>query len=260
MAPNLSFPIFLFLVSSAHAVPISMHVSPSSGHGTSQIFTITYTDVEHNGIGQAHFWVMQQPPKTCYVMAQMPTRSIAAGIYLADDSGNILAHNPGAPGSSTTLSNSQCSVSLASSEVKVAADECTFKVALTFTSAFEGVAELKGDAFIASGAESGIVTLGSYTVGTPPNPSGPVSVGPSGALEITSEGAIDIIPAISPRKDVQGDWTGLQYFRGAFVLGSPRLPECKEGLRGMFAFERGQHTDHVRVCMLADGVYTWKSY
>jgi hypothetical protein len=262
---------------------VAITVAPAHGEGEAQLFTLDYRDPAGPAhIAQAHFWVMAADGKHCYAMYQrdLPHAGVKPGFYLADDAGNIVAHPPGVAGADTVLNNSVCSLAMREASATDAGAALVVGLPLTFHAAqFHGPMELRATTYSLENVSEGILTIGSYTVtqgGGGSGGGGTVTVGPSGALEVLAGGAIDIVPAISPRKDAQGDWTGLQYFRGAFVLGArtPR-PACTDELRGYFVFERNAavarykrvlwfkkrvkdgQADRVLVCEFASGAYVW---
>jgi hypothetical protein len=113
-------------------------VSPSSGSGSQQTFTLQFAD----GAGATDLstvWV--------YINASLASNSAnsclvyysraANQLNLEADSGAVWL--PAAtPGGSGTLTNSQCSVNLAASSVAISGDTLTLNLALAFTSAFSG--------------------------------------------------------------------------------------------------------------------------
>lgn len=141
--------------------PQAVSVTPSSGSGSSQTFGLVYSDpngasdltsaqvVINTGLnGTGACWVSVDP--------------IHALISLRNDV-NSAWLGPIALGTSTTLQNSQCTVSAAKSTVVYSGNTLTVNLALAFTQAFGGAKNIYSQAQNAEGLASGWQPLGTWT-------------------------------------------------------------------------------------------------
>jgi len=125
--------------------PQALSVSPASGSGTTQSFTLRYSDP--NGAAaltsaRVRFGASNVGPGTCSAWYD----ASAATIRLMNDSGTW--GGPAALGSGA-LSNSQCTLNLASSSATLNGNSLTVVLNVTFSGAFVGVKQvymLAGDA------------------------------------------------------------------------------------------------------------------
>lgn len=139
--------LFLSLASSVtihaqNASPVS--ASPSSGGGTFQTFTLTYTDTAKGGgdLQNANFYVMNSgvtPGVTsgwsaheCVVLYNVPSNVI----QLAQDAGGAFLPNTATAGTPQIVSNSQCTVIGSSSSATVSGSTVTVTLLVGFTAAF----------------------------------------------------------------------------------------------------------------------------
>ena len=164
-------------VPGAVTVAQAISVTPSSGSGASQTFTMQYSD----SIGAASLqqvWVyfnatLASPAvNSCQLYYNVTLNQI----NLMNDAGTL--STAATPGSSTTLQNSQCSLNAAASTVAVNANALTLSLPLTFLPAFAGAKNTYLYASDQSGSNSGWQQLGTWTV---PGAAGPaaLSVTPS---------------------------------------------------------------------------------
>ena len=162
--------------------PAVVSVAPSSGTGLTQTFTAVYTDP--NGLtdlGTAKFLINTaiSGVNACdiyYVRA-------ANALYLYNNAG-LATTGPLTPGSSSSLSNSQCVLAGSGTSVTSSGNTLTVKLAITFQSAFSGSKNVYMDAINTSGSiSSGWSQEGTWTVGSA-GPA-PVSVSPSSGTGIT---------------------------------------------------------------------------
>jgi len=137
-------------------------VSPSSGSGASQTFTLTYSDT--NGAADL-----------AYVQAAFNSTLsgvAACDVYVVPASGAIYLANaaysawslPLTLGSAGTLQNSQCAINVGASSGVLSGNIYTLKLAITFQSGFTGAKNLYGYASQTIGnLNSGWQTLGTWT-------------------------------------------------------------------------------------------------
>ena len=157
--------------------PQVVSVSPSSGGGSSQVFSFTYLDPT----GQADLAEAQALVNTavngtsaCYVFYNPALNSVTLG----NDSYTGLL-GPMTLGTAATLQNSQCTVKGATSSATWSANTLTLNLSLTFNAAFAGAKSLFGYARSVGGLVSGWQTLGVWTVPGTAQPPQVVSVTPS---------------------------------------------------------------------------------
>jgi hypothetical protein len=190
-----------------NAGPQVVSVTPSSGAGVSQTFSLVFSDPLGAGDLQSAQMIINPAVSgnsSCYVWVDPVHR----GVYLTNDTYNAW---PGAAlGSSGTLQNSQCAVNAGASSVALSGNTLTVNLALTFLPGYAGVKNIFGYATTAGGLNSGWQKLGSWTV-----PSGPQAISvtpasgsgisqtfsvvfldPNGAADLTSAQVI-VNPAVS---------------------------------------------------------------
>jgi hypothetical protein len=122
-------------------LPRAQSVDPNRGTGLPQLYTFTFTDPlgwqdltianvlinnAINGVG------------ACY-LAFVPSSASSGSLYLVDDAGDAGGPYSGTmlPGSGT-ISNSQCSIAASGSSVTTSGSNLTLKLAMSFTSSFNG--------------------------------------------------------------------------------------------------------------------------
>jgi hypothetical protein len=156
--------------------PSVVSVSPSSGAGLAQTFTLAYSDP--NGAANLSsagviFGSTLASVNSCYAWYMPATNAL----YMENDAGNGLL-GPLAPTSSASLSNSQCTVSWASDPVTLSGDNLTLNLAFTFGSGYMGAKTIFMRALESSADTSGWVAEGTWTAG-PAGPPTTVSVNPN---------------------------------------------------------------------------------
>jgi len=114
--------------------PTVISLAPSSGTGSTQTFTAVYADP--NGIADLEavyvlFNTSVNSVGACYVYYN-PSAKL---MYLKNDAGTVWSAGV-MPGSSSQVSNSQCTLTGTGSSVSTAGDNLTFNAALTFNSSF----------------------------------------------------------------------------------------------------------------------------
>ncbi|HZU32020.1 MAG TPA: hypothetical protein VFB79_12960, partial [Candidatus Angelobacter sp.] len=121
-------------------------VTPNSGSGSAQLFTATYTDPNGGGdIAEGVLNIMSNVvPGTagwsaheCLLRYDISTNAI----WLVPDAGGAWS-GPITAGTSSTLSNSQCTVMAAGSSAQISGTTVTTKFLVTFTAAFVGGKQL----------------------------------------------------------------------------------------------------------------------
>ena len=158
--------------------PQVVSVSPSSGSGSTQVFSFVYLDPNGPGdLGEAQALINTAVggAGACYVFYNPALNSVTLG----NDAYTSLL-GPMTLGASATLQNSQCTVNGASSSATWSGNTLTLKLSLTFAPAFAGAKYIFGYARSMGGLVSGFQTLGVWTVpGTGSSPPQVVSVSPS---------------------------------------------------------------------------------
>lgn len=163
------------------APPSVVSLSPTSGAGLTQTFTGTYSD--HNGIADISdvsilFNTAVTGLNACYVHYYPATNAL----YLRNNADTGLI-GPLTPGSTSSISNSQCTVNGGGSSAGNSGDDLTVNYAITFASTFTG---LKNTYLSVSGASrsSGWVEKGSWTPAPSLAPT-VVSVSPASGTGLT---------------------------------------------------------------------------
>jgi hypothetical protein len=174
-------------------------ISPSSGNGWSQTFTVTVSDTSgyqdirgFNVLFSANF----SGTNACWLYVQ--ANSIGADVWLASDNAstwsNVQVSRDGGP--DVTVQNSQCSFSGSTTRAYFdGINTMTLIISLTFTSKFAGTKNIFLRAVSNTGSDTGYQIKGSWTVNT--STGGPdftfavaptsltVTAGRSGTLTVT---------------------------------------------------------------------------
>jgi hypothetical protein len=143
--------------------PSTVSVSPNSGSGMSQAFTLQYSDTA-GAANLQQVWVyfnatLASPSiNACMLYYNAPTSQI----NLLND--NATAWLPAAIGSATTLQNSQCSVNAATAAIALSGNTVTLQVTVTFSQAFAGAKNTYLHSVDEAGSNSGWQQLGRWTV------------------------------------------------------------------------------------------------
>ena len=149
---------------SAGGTPSAVSVSPSSGSGLTQTFTFAFSDTA--GAADLH----QQ-----YALFSSSTSATNAceveydgtNLYLLNNAGATWL-GPMAPGSSGSLSNSQCTLSGSGSSVSASGNTRTLILAMTFNNSFAGSDNIYMETTTQEGVNTGFVSRGTWTIpGTP---------------------------------------------------------------------------------------------
>ncbi len=159
-------------------------VAPASGSGSTQTFTLQYSD-SGGAASLATVWAgfgsaaSYPAPNTCGVYYNRSANTI----YLENDAAT--AASGALLGSTATLQNSQCSVSMAGTSVTLNGNSLIFNFAVTFNSAFSGTKNISLWAGDAGGINSGWQSRGTWTVPGSGSGSSPATVSPSSGSGLT---------------------------------------------------------------------------
>ena len=111
--------------------------TPSSGSGTTQPFALQYSDSSGAGnLATAWVWFNAAFTSSAASSCLVYYDRVAARLYLLNNAGT--SWMAGTLGTSGTLQNSQCAVSLASSSVTLSGNTLTLNLAMTFKSTYTG--------------------------------------------------------------------------------------------------------------------------
>jgi hypothetical protein len=140
--------------------PAVVSLSPASGTGLTQAFTMVYSDP--NGISDLSdvlvvFNTSVSVSSGCAVVYVPGTNKM----YLYNNAGTALS-TAVIPGSSGSVSNSQCTLAGTGSSFSTSGDDLTLTVALTFSTTFVGQQKIYLEAK-GSAANSGWVKKGTWT-------------------------------------------------------------------------------------------------
>jgi hypothetical protein len=144
-------------------VPLAIDVTPNTGTGVRQVFTATYSDSAGvtSDLKRAMLRIGAGNASACLV----DYNAITATVRLFTDNGE--AGSPAVLGTAGTLSNSQCTLYLASSSATPAGNNLTLVADISFASAFAGVQSLAIRAMSIAGPNTGFINKGTWTVGMP---------------------------------------------------------------------------------------------
>jgi len=149
----------------ANQPPSVASLSPEAGSGTSQTFTLNFTDPDGSSdLASVQILINNflNGISSCYLAYNIPGDTL----YLVKDNGDaghpigMLLRN----GSGGALSNSQCTVTWAGSSAVFSGNQLTLTLALTFTSAFHGNKVVYTAAQDNGGNNTGWITMGVYGV------------------------------------------------------------------------------------------------
>lgn len=149
-------PLVLVCAAGALLAQTGDSVSPASGTGSAQIFTVVYSDTGGASAFNRRLLLINSSLNgagACFVQVD------SNGTYLVSDSGAALLGPLPAIGS---LANSQCVLSGAG--VRNTGNRSTITLSLAFKAAFVGAKNIYGYAEDTSGHNSGFVTLGTFNV------------------------------------------------------------------------------------------------
>jgi len=144
------------------SVPLgALSVTPSSGGGMSQTFTFTYTDSKGYGAILSSMIIVNNTASVsngCFIFFIPASNSL----YLSNNAGTAW-QGPITMGQSTTLQNSQCTLSAAGSSASGSGNNLTLNAAITFQTAFAGSKGVYVEVYDGT-LDSGWAQMGSWTV------------------------------------------------------------------------------------------------
>ncbi len=148
-------------VPGADGTPAAVSVTPNSGSGASQTFTLQYSDTGGTG-SLAWVWAwfdgsIGSGANSCLLYYQPSINQV----NLLNDAGTAWA--AATPGAAATLQNSQCSLNLAATSVTQSGDTLTLNLALTFKPGFSGAQNVYMYAGDVSGSNTGWIQRGAWT-------------------------------------------------------------------------------------------------
>ena len=148
-----------WVVGIAGQPPSITSVSPASGSGSSQVFSVTVADA--NGAADLNYvlFLVGELPGACYAMYNLSVGQI----LLANDAGTAWLA-PIAAGSAATVSNSRCTLNAAGSFFTASGVNLTANFSLSFNNGFGGSRHLYAWAANLSGLNTGWQTMGVWTV------------------------------------------------------------------------------------------------
>ena len=141
-------------------------VTPNSGGGTSQVFTLRYSNsAGATNLSKTWAWFnatfAPSGANSCLAYYDRPSHTV----FLLNDAGTAWFSGP--MGTATTLQNSQCAIALASSGAAPSGNLLTVNLAMTFKPAFSGAKNIYMYAENASGGNSGWHDRGDWTASLP---------------------------------------------------------------------------------------------
>jgi hypothetical protein len=222
--------------------PSVSFVSPNSGFSGMQTFTLVYADsAGASSLEQA--WVyfnstLANPAVSACMLYYQPSSN---QLYLlSNDATQWLSATPG---SSTTLSNSQCSLNVATTTVAASGSILTLTLPLTFSTTFSGNQNIYAHAFDVSGANSGWQQYGTWFVPGAPGTPSVVSLSPTSGSGATQTFTLEY-------SDTSG-WTSIEqawvYFNSS--LANPAVSAC------MLYYQVGSN----QIYLLNDTATDWSS-
>jgi hypothetical protein len=144
-------------------LPANVSVTPSSGSGSSQTFSLVYGDpygYADLGVVMMHLQAQLVGNNACYLQYTVAANTV----QLINDAGTGTVGSGGTLGASGTLANSQCTLNLAASSASGSGNNLTVNLALSFTAAFVGPKNASMNAVNLANGAAGWQKLGSWTV------------------------------------------------------------------------------------------------
>jgi hypothetical protein len=216
-------------------------LTPNTGTGVRQIFTATYSDSAGVAadLKRAMLRIGASGVNGCVV----DYNAMTSTVRLFDDTG--VPGSTAVLGSAGTLSNSQCTLNLATSTATPAGNNLTLDLDISFASAFAGAQPLAVRATSAAGPNTGFANKGTWTVGLP-----------IGGVQVVS-----VIPNAGSGPKATLQMFVLSYFDSggaAADLKAARVRFIPAGGGAMCMVDYNAMTDKVRL-MGNDGV-TWSAF
>lgn len=212
------------VISTGTSIIVPVSVSPTVGRGMSQKFTAIFTD----NIGASTLnrrlirigTTLSTLANQCYVQADL------LGVFLIDDTGVNLV-GPVTPTGS--VSNSQCTLNGAGTNVANSGNTSTLTASVTFKPAYAGIKNVYLFANDSTGSFGGWLSMGTYTIAAPA--SGPYNIGffqptngPLWVFDTNGSGVFDsgdsnFIFAGQPGSiAVVGDWNGDGHSKAGYYI------------------------------------------
>jgi hypothetical protein len=164
-------------VGTANQPPQAVSVGPSSGSGSSQTFSLVYSD-PYGAADLSMVLALINSSLSGSAACDLTIDPVHGYVWLLND-GATSWLGPVTPGAAGTVQNSQCTVSGPGSSLGRSGNTLTANIALTFQPGFSGAKTVYSSAIAASGLSSGWIALGTWSVTTANQPPQAVSVGPS---------------------------------------------------------------------------------
>jgi hypothetical protein len=155
------------VTTSATLAPTLVSLTPNSGSGSTQTFTMVYTDpagLSDLDLTDILFNTSVSGSSACFVTYFRSSNQL----FLYNNAGTGLSAAV-TPGSATSVSNGQCTLSGTGSSVTAYENNLTLKVALTFSGTFTGQQNVYLYAKGNDGLNSGWVQKGTWTPPTAPS-------------------------------------------------------------------------------------------
>jgi hypothetical protein len=187
---------------SSSGPPEPVSVTPSSGSGSSQVFSFRFTDPKgYADMDSVQVFINTQLDALGGCQLQyLRGQDGNFGIYLYNDQGSIVG--PYVLGSSSTVENSQCSLSLAGSSASGSGVNLTLNLALSFAPSFAGQKLIFMEA--QNGLFAQFVQMGTWTVtGSTPLPDFSVSMNPS-SRSVSVGGSTTYTVSVTPLNGFSG--------------------------------------------------------
>jgi hypothetical protein len=140
--------------------PAAVSVSPLSGSGMSQTFTFTFSDT--GGAGDLHLQFILFNSALATANSCLPLYD-GSNLYLMSDSTTGWA-GPMALGSSSSIANSQCTVSGSGSSVTLSGNTLTLTLAVTFSSSYAGAKTIYMQTTTQEGLDTSMQPRGSWII------------------------------------------------------------------------------------------------
>jgi len=165
------------------AVITADSVSPSSGTGASQTFALKYSSsLGATNLQTAWVWVTDTFSTNSTYSCLLHYDRTSGQLYMLDDGSTWM---PGTLGTSGTLQNSQCVVSLGGSSVTLSGNTLTLNLAMTFMATYAGTKNIYMYAASTDSTYSGWQQRGDWTV-------------PGWSASVTTSAAAVTVDSVTP--------------------------------------------------------------
>jgi hypothetical protein len=151
-----------FVVKVGPPVPVNVSVTPSSGSGSSQVFSFVFSDPAGY---QDLAWqqvIISSTTGGCYIFYSPPNNLV----FFGNDAG-ALAVGPQVLGTAGTLQNSHCSLNVGASAVSGSGNNLTLRLAFSFQGGLAGTMTVYAITGSMSGLNSGWQNMGTWTAVNP---------------------------------------------------------------------------------------------